>query len=209
MRVSPTVRCQSAALSRRAPCEQQVWSHEMSRCSTCKRCSARELDFTLCEKTCDACCLKKRKYRFYRKHAALLYENETKRPRCANELRKCSSCKCWKNIENFEKIGRRTCMQCLQSRRLARTHAKCTESNGSNVAESAQVICTESSRANSWLVLDTMDMLIFKENDAPAAPRLLRFRRKAPLAILGVQARNTKKGSPYSHRSPIVETGKP
>jgi len=129
-------------------------SHELSRCSTCKRSSARELEFTLCEKTCDACCLKKRKHRFYTKRIAPLYEDdETKRQTRANEVRKCSTCKCWKNIGNFESIGRKTCMQCLQSRQLARTRAKCSERNSTTVAESAQVICTQSFGVNSWHVL--------------------------------------------------------
>ena len=100
-------------------------------------------------------------------------------------------------------------MQCLQSRQLARTHAKCTARNSTTVAESAQVICTQGFGANSWHVLDTMDMLIFKEKDTPAAPRLLGFRRKAPLPVLDVQARKMKKGSPYNHRSPIVGSGEP
>ena len=129
-------------------------SHELSRCSTCKRSSARELEFTLCEKTCDACCLKKRKHRFYAKRIAPLYEDdETKRQTRANEVRKCSTCKCWKNIGSFESIGRKTCMQCLQSRQLARTRAKCSERNSTTVAESAQVICTQSFGVNSWHVL--------------------------------------------------------
>lgn len=137
------------------------WSHELSRCSTCKRTGASELDFTLCDKTCDACCLKKRKYRLYAKQIAPLYEEDETKRRCANESRKCSTCKCWRNIEDFENISRKTCIQCLQSRQLARARAKCTESNGAAAAELTRVFSTQGFGVNSWLVEDTTHMLRF------------------------------------------------
>jgi len=147
-------------------------SHELKRCSTCKRSSARDLlHFTLCDKTCDACCLKKRKYRFYtRKTAPLREDDERKRRLTANESRKCSTCKCWKKIECFESMFRKTCVQCLQSRQLARHRAKYTESNYADV-ESPQVFGERGCEVNNSL-LNRMVVLRFEEKILPEALQL-------------------------------------
>lgn len=108
------------------------WSHEPVRCSTCKRSSARNEDFTLCNKTCDACCLRKRQARFNARRTALSDEKEEngERGTCVDlsvrlaEPRICSTCKCLRRGVDFESALRKTCARCLRSRRLARLCVK-------------------------------------------------------------------------------------
>ena len=106
-----------------------LWTHALVRCSTCKRSRARDAHFTLCDKTCDACCLRKRQARSNarrkdRKEKEGRIERSRGLVRRLTESRICSTCKCLRRGVDFERATRKTCMRCLQSRQLRRLRMK-------------------------------------------------------------------------------------
>jgi len=86
------------------------------KCTTCKRKKTYGEVFTYGDKTCDACCLTKRKRRARaRKSARVL-----KRSNVHETIRTCSSCKCARNAGKFANATRKTCSTCLEKRRVKR-----------------------------------------------------------------------------------------
>ena len=86
------------------------------KCTTCKRKKTNVEVFTFGDKTCDACCLTKRKRRTRVRKSA----NVLKRVNLHETKRTCSSCKCVRPDGKFADATKKTCSMCLEKRRVKR-----------------------------------------------------------------------------------------